>query len=60
MALMVLAAASIFMATLDYSMLNISLPEIAKYFGIKLITLSWLPLTYLSDNERASRFREAR
>lgn len=47
MALMVLAAASIFMATLDYSMLNISLPEIAKYFGIKLITVSWVPLTYL-------------
>ncbi len=46
-ALVALAAASIFMATLDYSMLNISLPEIARYFNVKLITISWIPLLYL-------------
>jgi len=46
-ALITLAAASIFMATLDYSMLNISLPNIAKYFDAKLITVSWIPLLYL-------------
>jgi len=46
-ALVALAAASIFMATLDYSMLNISLPNIAKYFNVKLITVSWVPLSYL-------------
>lgn len=46
-ALVALAAASIFMATLDYSMLNISLPNIAKYFDAKLITVSWIPLLYL-------------
>lgn len=46
-ALIALAAASIFMATLDYSMLNISLPNIAKYFNVKLTTVSWIPLSYL-------------
>jgi len=46
-ALVALAAASIFIATLDYSMLNISLPNIAKYFDVKLITVSWIPLSYL-------------
>lgn len=46
-ALVALAAASIFMATLDYSMLNISLPNIARYFNVRLITVSWVPLSYL-------------
>ncbi len=46
-ALIALAATSIFMATLDYSMLNISLPNIAKYFNVRLITVSWIPLSYL-------------
>ncbi|MCX5679837.1 MAG: MFS transporter, partial [Candidatus Omnitrophica bacterium] len=46
-ALVALAAASIFMATLDYSMLNISLPSIAKCFNVRLITVSWVPLSYL-------------
>lgn len=46
-ALVALAAASIFMATLDYSMLNISLPNIARYFNVKLTTISWVPLSYL-------------
>jgi EmrB/QacA subfamily drug resistance transporter len=46
-ALIALAAVSIFMATLDYSMLNISLPGIAKYFDVKLVTVTWIPLTYL-------------
>lgn len=46
-ALVGLAAASIFMATMDYSMLNISLPDIARYFDAKLITVAWIPLSYL-------------
>ncbi len=46
-ALIALAAASILMATLDYSMLNISLPNIAKYFNAKLTTVTWVPLSYL-------------
>lgn len=40
-------AVSAFTATLDYSMLNISLPTIAKYYGITLAAVAWLPTIYL-------------
>ncbi|MFA6142185.1 MAG: MFS transporter [Candidatus Omnitrophota bacterium] len=43
----VIAAVSVFMNTLDYSMLNISLPAVSKYFHVNLAAIAWLPLTYL-------------
>ncbi|MFH0763691.1 MAG: MFS transporter [Candidatus Omnitrophota bacterium] len=42
-----IAAASVFMNTLDYGMLNISLPEISRYFHVNLAAIAWLPLIYL-------------
>lgn len=42
-----IAAISVFMNTLDYSMLNISLPAISKYFHVNLAAIAWLPLIYL-------------
>lgn len=38
---------SVFMFSLDYSMVNISLPIIAQYFKVRLITISWLPILYI-------------
>jgi EmrB/QacA subfamily drug resistance transporter len=40
-------SASVFVFSLDYSMLNISLPIISKYFGASLDAVAWLPLAYL-------------
>ncbi|MDD5495779.1 MAG: MFS transporter [Candidatus Omnitrophica bacterium] len=45
--LMAIVAASVIMFSIDYSMLNISLPSIAKYFNVKLVAVSWIPLVYL-------------
>ncbi|MCX5687017.1 MAG: MFS transporter, partial [Candidatus Omnitrophica bacterium] len=42
-----IAAISVFMNTLDYSMLNISLPAVSKYFHVNLAAITWLPLIYL-------------
>ncbi|MDO9559299.1 MAG: MFS transporter [Syntrophales bacterium] len=36
-----------FMITLDYTSLNISLPSIAQYFGVKVGLVAWLPTIYL-------------
>lgn len=47
MLMTLIVAVSVFMATLDYSMLNISLPTIAKYFHINLAGVAWLPTIYL-------------
>jgi EmrB/QacA subfamily drug resistance transporter len=38
---------TVFMFSVDYSMLNISLPVIAKYFGVTIANVSRLPLAYL-------------
>jgi len=38
---------SVFMFSVDYSMLNISLPTIATYFHVRIFTISWLPIVYL-------------
>ncbi|MDO8536525.1 MAG: MFS transporter [Candidatus Omnitrophota bacterium] len=40
-------SASIFMFSLDYSMLNISLPAITNYFNTTIAKVSMLPLAYL-------------
>ena len=45
--LVLIVAASIFMFSLDYSMVNISLPSIAKYFHVMIGAVAWLPLVYL-------------
>lgn len=42
-----IVAVSTFMFTLDYGMLNISLPAISRYFGVGLGIVERLPLTYL-------------
>jgi len=42
-----IAAVSVFMNTLDYSMLNISLPAVSKYFHVNIAAIAWLPLIYL-------------
>lgn len=42
-----IVALSILMFTLDYGMLNISLPVIAAYFGVGLVIVERLPLAYL-------------
>lgn len=40
-------AVSVVMFTLDYSMVNISLPTIAQALNMKLASITWLPLIYL-------------
>jgi EmrB/QacA subfamily drug resistance transporter len=45
--LMLIVSSSVFMFSLDYSMLNISLPTIAGYFGVPIGVASKLPLVYL-------------
>jgi len=45
--LIILVAAAIFMINLDYSMLNISLPNVARAFSVKITSISWVPLIYL-------------
>jgi len=45
--LIILVAAAIFMINLDYSMLNISLPNVARAFNVKITSISWVPLIYL-------------
>ena len=42
-----IVSATVFMFSVDYSMLNISLPVIAKYFGVTIANVSRLPLAYL-------------
>ncbi|MFH2033125.1 MAG: MFS transporter, partial [Candidatus Margulisiibacteriota bacterium] len=45
--LMGIVAISIFMYSLDYSMLNISLPTISNYFNVSVGVVALLPLAYL-------------
>ncbi|MFC1577156.1 MFS transporter, partial [Candidatus Omnitrophota bacterium] len=45
--LIAIVAASIFMFTLDYSMLNISLPAVSSYFNVSVGIVARLPLAYL-------------
>ncbi len=45
--LMFIVAVSVVMFSIDYSMVNISLPDIARYFNAKLATVTWIPLMYL-------------
>jgi len=45
--LIAIVSAVSFMITLDYSTLNISLPSIAQYFGVKVGVVAWLPTIYL-------------
>jgi len=45
--LVAIVAISILMFTLDYGMLNISLPVIARHFGVGLVVVERLPLAYL-------------
>ena len=45
--LIFIVAASIFMFTLDYSMVNISLPNIVRSFNAGINMVSWLPLAYI-------------
>ena len=40
-------SASVFMFSMDYSMLNISLPTITNYFNTTIASVSMLPLAYL-------------
>jgi len=42
-----IVSASVFMFSVDYSMLNISLPTITKYFSATIASASRLPLAYL-------------
>ncbi len=42
-----IVTATVFMFSLDYSMLNISLPTIAGYFRVNLASVAWLPTIYL-------------
>jgi EmrB/QacA subfamily drug resistance transporter len=44
---MAAVAISVFIFSLDYSMLNISLPIISRYFRSSLEAVAWLPLVYL-------------
>lgn len=40
-------AVSVFIFNFDYSILNISLPNVAAYFHISIGMVSWIPLVYL-------------
>ena len=40
-------SASVFMFSVDYSMLNISLPNVARTFNVRISSISWVPLIYL-------------
>ncbi|MFH1593266.1 MAG: MFS transporter [Candidatus Omnitrophota bacterium] len=42
-----IVGASIFMFTLDYSLLNISLPAVSNYFNVSVGIIARLPLAYL-------------
>src|SRR5215469_12284511 len=47
-AVMVIVAIGVFMATLDSSIVNISLPAIAHYFGVPLSgAIEWVVIAYL-------------
>lgn len=45
--LIVVSALSTFMFTVDYSMLNISLPTISRYFNVGVANIARLPMVYL-------------
>ena len=45
--LIALISLTVFMFSVDYSMVNISLPVIAKYFGATIASVSRVPLAYL-------------
>ena len=45
--LIAIVCATVFMFSVDYSMVNISLPVIAKYFGATIASVSRVPLAYL-------------
>ncbi len=45
--LIALASIAVFMFCIDYSLVNISLPSIAKYFNATIAHVSMLPLAYL-------------
>ncbi|MBU0686915.1 MAG: DHA2 family efflux MFS transporter permease subunit [Candidatus Margulisbacteria bacterium] len=45
--IMAIISAISLLITLDYSSLNISLPSIASYFGVKVSAVAWLPTLYL-------------
>ena len=46
-AVMAIIAISVIMFTIDYSMVNLALPAIAKSFNTKIAEIAWLPLVYL-------------
>lgn len=45
--IMLVIAISVIMFTIDYSMVNLTLPAIAKDLKVKIIDIAWLPLVYL-------------
>jgi EmrB/QacA subfamily drug resistance transporter len=46
-AIMAVIAVSVIMFTMDYSMVNMALPVIARSFNTRITDISWLPLIYL-------------
>jgi len=46
-AIMAIIGVSVIMFTMDYSMVNLALPAIARSFNTKLSEIAWLPLVYL-------------
>jgi EmrB/QacA subfamily drug resistance transporter len=46
-AIMAVIAVSVIMFTIDYSMVNLALPAIARSFNTKLTEIAWVPLVYL-------------
>lgn len=45
--LMLLVFLSVFMFSIDYSMLNISLPSVSEYFKVRIGVVAWLPMIYM-------------
>ena len=45
--LMAIVFISVLMFSLDYSMVNLSMPSIAGYFKVKLGIVTWLPIVYI-------------
>ena len=55
-AVMVIVAIGVFMATLDSSIVNISLPTIAGYFGVPLSgAVEWVVIAYLVSTPISAR-----